>query len=147
MLLVRTSVRSSPIHGMGVFAEETVAAGTVLWRYEPLIDKIIPESALAGLPDDVARFVEVYSEYFPELGVLVLSGDNDRFTNHSNDPNTDVVAPNGPEALVVARRDIAAGEEITCDYAVIRCRAHVVQAPADVVPLPPPTDGPAPHFV
>lgn len=139
MLLVPTTVRQSPIHGLGLFAEEDIPAGTILWRFEPLVDRVIPEAELDRLPGHVASYIEVYSEFFPELGVLVLSGDNDRYTNHSDDPNTEVILPNGPEAHVRARRDIRAGEEITCDYTVIRCRAHPVAAhphPAMVAEAP-----------
>ncbi|MCU0853992.1 MAG: SET domain-containing protein [Rhodobacteraceae bacterium] len=128
MLLVPTSIRQSPIHGLGLFAEEDIPAGTIIWRFEPLVDRLIPEGELDRLPPHVAAYVDIYSEYFPDLGVLVLSGDNDRYTNHSDDPNTEVLLPNGPEALVRARRDIAAGEEITCDYSVINCRAHPMVA-------------------
>ncbi len=130
MLLVKTSVRQSPLHGLGLFAEEDIPAGTVLWRFEPLLDRVIPEAELDGLPEQVSQFIDIYSEYFPDLGLLVLSGDNDRYTNHSDAPNTEVILPNGPQAQVRAIRDIAAGEEITCDYAVIRCRAHPVPHPA-----------------
>lgn len=130
VLLVKTSVRQSPIHGLGLFAEEHIPAGTTLWRFEPMLDRLIPESDLSLLPGEVVEFIDIYSEYFPELGVLVLSGDNDRYTNHSDDPNTEVVLPNGPEAHVRAVRDIQPGEEITCDYTVIRCRAHPVAQPA-----------------
>ena len=136
MLLVKTSVRASPIHGLGVFADVAIAAGTPLWRFDPVLDRIIPEAALAAYPPDVAEFLSVYCEYFPELGMLVLSGDNDRFTNHSETPNTAVILPNGPEAMVVACRDIAAGEEITCDYAVIRCLAHDAAAHQPTHPAP-----------
>lgn len=140
MLLVRTSVRQSPIHGLGVFAEEDIPEGAILWRFEPFLDRVINEQELGAMPDHLVDFIEIYSEYFPELGVLVLSGDNDRFTNHSDDPNTEVVLPNGPEAHVRARRPIVAGEEITCDYNVIRCRAHPVihPAPATTIAEAPP---------
>lgn len=140
MLLVRTSVRQSPIHGLGVFAEEDIPEGAILWRFEPFLDRVINEQELGAMPDHLVDFIEIYSEYFPELGVLVLSGDNDRFTNHSDDPNTEVVLPNGPEAHVRARRLIVAGEEITCDYNVIRCRAHPVihPAPATTIAEAPP---------
>lgn len=124
MLLIRTSVRQSPIHGLGVFAEEPIRAGQQIWAYEPMIDRVVPEAALGDYPAHMVDYLETYCEYFPEHGVLVLSGDNDRFTNHSDDPNSVVVLPNGPEAQVIAARDIAAGEEITCDYAVIRCRKY-----------------------
>lgn len=124
MLLIRTVVRPSPIHGLGLFADQFVAAGEPIWRLDPRLDRIIPETELEALPPQVVEFLDVYAEYFPELGVLVLSGDNDRYTNHSDLPNTLVVLPNGPEAEVRAARDILPGEEITCDYGVIRTRAH-----------------------
>lgn len=130
MLLVKTCVRQSPLHGLGLFAEEDIPAGTILWRFEPLLDRLIREAELDTLPEEVARFIDIYSEHFPDLGVLVLSGDNDRYTNHSDSPNTEVILPNGPEARVRAVRDILAGEEITCDYTVIRCRAHPIPHPA-----------------
>ncbi len=126
MLLVRTSVRQSRIHGLGLFAEEFIPEGKILWRFDPLLDKVIDETSLSGLPQQVVDFIDVYSEYFPDLGVLVLSGDNDRYTNHSEDPNTEVVLPNAPTATVRATRDIQPGEEITCDYTVIRTRAYEV---------------------
>lgn len=142
MLLVKTSVKPSSIHGLGLFAEESIAAGTLLWRFDPLIDRIITEADLHGYPEQAIDFVDVYSEYFPELGLLVLSGDNDRYTNHSEDPNTVVVLPNGPEAEVRAARDILPGEEITCDYTVIRTRAYAASPPPAHMPTamaePPP---------
>jgi SET domain-containing protein len=44
-------------------------------------------------------------------GQLVLSGDHARFLNHSDDPNTQA-----RPFLSIARRSIASGDEITCDY-------------------------------
>jgi len=41
----------------------------------------------------------------------VVSLDNTRFINHSPTPNTDNTMP-----VTYAARDIAEGEEITCDY-------------------------------
>ncbi len=124
MLLVRTSVRQSPIHGLGLFAEHAISQGQPIWAFEPGIDRILAEAELDSYPAHVIDYLETYCEYFPESGVLVLSGDNDRYTNHADEPNTVVVLPNGPEARVVAARDIAEGEEITCDYTVIRCRKY-----------------------
>ena len=120
MLLIRTTVDQSPIHGFGVFAAEPVTAGTRIWSFDPMLDRIIPTAILAGYPQHVRDYLEHFCEYFPETGELVLSGDGDRYTNHSDTPNTVVDGPNGPQAWVVAARDIAAGEEITCDYAEIR---------------------------
>jgi SET domain-containing protein len=122
MLLVRTTVKASKIHGLGVFAAEPIAKGTTIWAFDPVLDRIIRGDELAALPDHVAEFLEHYCEYFPETDELVLSGDNDRYTNHSDDPNTAVEGANGTHATVLATRSIRPDEEITCDYAVIRSR-------------------------
>ena len=120
MLLVPTTVEASPIHGLGLFAAAPIAAGTVIWQLDPLLDRVFLVEELNGRPPHIREFIEHFCEYFPETGELVLSGDGDRFTNHSDDPNSRVDGENRPDARVIATRDIAAGEEITCDYGEIR---------------------------
>jgi len=129
MLLVRTFVRESPIHGLGLFADQPIRKGDAIWAFDDRLDRIIRVADLPAYPEHVIDYLEIYCEYFPELDVLVLSGDNDRYTNHDDSPNTAVILPNAPEARVVAVRGIAPGEEITCDYAVIRsCKWLIQQA-------------------
>jgi len=120
VLLIRTTIGPSPIHGFGLFALDPVPAGTVIWTFDPVIDQDISEVDLDSYPDHVREYLEHYCEYFPERGTLVLSGDSDRFTNHSDDPNTHKDKPNHPRARVLAARDIEAGEEITADYNEVR---------------------------
>jgi SET domain len=48
-------------------------------------------------------------------GKVVLIGAPDRHVNHSCDPNA-YVFYEGDRSFLMARRDIEAGEEITCDY-------------------------------
>lgn len=115
MLLVRTYLAQSPIHGLGVFAAEPIAVGTPLWRFAPGIDLVIPSSRLAELPSAFLAFLDTYGYPSPafEDGV-VLSCDHARFMNHSERPNT---ALRGWETL--ARLHIAPGDEITCDYRLV----------------------------
>jgi SET domain-containing protein len=112
MMLVPTFVAASPIHGLGLFAAERIAAGTKIWAFQEGIDVVIPDAALARLPRAARDFITWYgfrSEFWP--GGLVLGFDHSRFINHSDEPNTD----NGTE-FAFALRDIAKGEEITADY-------------------------------
>ena len=54
----------------------------------------------------------MYWSYFHVASrTFVMSSDDDRFTNHSDNPNTRVVGD-----CTVAVRDIQPGEEITNDY-------------------------------
>lgn len=108
MLLVRTKLGLSPLHGIGLFAAELIPAGTVVWRYMPPFD-----AAFYQLPTDpvVLETLEHYSYFDEEMDVWVLPGDNARFTNHSDEPNLKIDAQ-----TMVAARDILSGEEITTDY-------------------------------
>lgn len=112
MLLVRTHVAPSAIHGLGVFVDEHVAAGQPVWRFAPGLDLVIPFGTVEGLPEAFRDFLKVYAYESAECpGGIVLSCDNAKYLNHSEIPNCESSGP-----LNRALRDIAAGEEITCDY-------------------------------
>lgn len=112
MLLIPTYLSQSSVHGVGVFAAQDIAAGTLIWQFIPGLDVVIPCGALASYPAEVRSYIEEYSyedQYRP--GSWVLGGDNARFINHSQTPNTHSDKDNA-----YASRDIKKGEEITCNY-------------------------------
>jgi SET domain-containing protein len=112
MFVVKTRVAPSAIHGLGVFACEDISAGAEVWRFQPPFDIVVPESALADLPAAVRMHLDIYGYRSVDLGgQLVLSGDNAKYLNHSDDPSLEE-----SPFRSVARRPIAEGEEITCDY-------------------------------
>lgn len=112
MLLVPTYLAESPIHGLGVFAGRDIAAGELLWAFHPRVDLLVPEAWLTSLPAALVAHLETYAYRDPAFpGHLVYSADNAKFLNHADDANADNSTPRS-----VARRPIAAGEEITCDY-------------------------------
>jgi uncharacterized protein len=97
---------------MGLIAQTLIPKGTKVWEFMPGFDVIIPEAELARL-SPIAQTQVIYWAYFDlETREFVLSGDDDRFTNHADEPNTTVI-DNG---YTIANRDIQAGEEITADY-------------------------------
>ena len=111
MFLIPTYLAPSAIHGTGVFAARPVAAGTRIWEFTPGVDWEIT-------PDDLARFPEPYQSqlrawcYLDGDGLYVFCGDNGKFMNHSERPNCD----DPPDRTTVVNRDVAEGEELTCDY-------------------------------
>ena len=112
MLLVKTRIGSSRIHGIGVFAEERIKQGQVVWVLDDRFDTRIPVSQLSALPKLVSVFLRTYGyqEIHEGERTLVLCGDHARHMNHSDHPNL-------VEAEVTfAARDIERGEELTCDY-------------------------------
>ena len=125
-------VRPSGIEGLGVFAVRSFRAGDRI-RKVNVVREVTPE---APIREDLGERADHCN--YPD-GKVVLYGPPDRHLNHSCDPNTHEVFENGGTYLV-ARRDIAAGTEITCDYNIniadgtawpcwcgaLRCRGEVV---------------------
>ena len=110
MLTVKTYLDKSPIAGLGVFAGENISKDRVIWTFVTGFDRIMTEEDRMALPEPARTYLETYA--FWENGKIVFTGDNDRFTNHSDSPNT-YVATNGD---IHAKNDIPQGTEITGNY-------------------------------
>ena len=108
MLRVKTYLDKSSIHEIGVFAAQDIKEGDLVWKFVPEIDRIIEFRDYEQDKD----FIDTYAYYDKQLNKLILSADNDRFTNHSNTPNT-IALDNGD---VVAYKDIVIYDEITINY-------------------------------
>ncbi len=101
-------VRPSPIEGLGVFARGRFSAGDRIRRIA-VVREVTPEAPLRPELGERADHCD-----YPD-GKVVLLGFPDRHVNHSCDPNAYVLYE-ASQCYLVARRDISAGEEITCDY-------------------------------
>jgi SET domain-containing protein len=113
MLLVSTYVAASEIEGVGVFAATPIRKGELIWRLAPDFDRMVPADAYDALPEVMKELLDRYAYPSPDRpGYLVYEVDNGRFMNHADTPNTDFSAYGGGWAT----RDIAAGEELTCNY-------------------------------
>jgi SET domain-containing protein len=115
MLLTDHYIAKSKIHGMGVFSAEAIKAGSIVWEYNSVLDIKIPEDALVGLPQHVVDRIKTHSEYFPAERHFILGTDGDYYMNHCGNPNL----VDGGDRMFAAR-DIAMGEELTCDYRVVK---------------------------
>lgn len=125
-------VRPSGIEGLGVFAARAFRAGERIRRVN-VVREITPETPLR---EELCERADHCN--YPD-GKVVLCGLPGRCLNHSCDPNAYEVFEEGVTYLV-ARREIAAGAEITCDYNInivdgsawpchcdaSRCRGEVV---------------------
>lgn len=113
MFLITTYIAKSEIEGVGVFAAEAVKKGEVISRFEPEFDRLVPVGEYIAAPPHLKALLDRYAFPHPHKSdFIVYEVDNSRFMNHSLDPNTDY---SNFEAGV-ALRDIAAGEELTCNY-------------------------------
>lgn len=116
MLLVRTRVAPSAIHGRGLFARDAISEGEAVWHFHEGADLVLPPD----LADQMCRpaFLATYGHSCPVTGKIMICLDDARFINHSWTPNLTSWAPIGLCMVNRAVRDIAAGEELTIDYRV-----------------------------
>ena len=117
MLLVPTRIGPSAIHGIGVFAVAPIVKGTAVWRFEKDLDMEFAPDFAAHFPEHVRAFFAQYGYVDRNLNRLILCFDDARFVNHSDAPNVGTDYAQDPHGLDLALRDIAAGEELTMDYA------------------------------
>lgn len=109
MLLVKTYLDRSPIHGIGVFAAESIRKETKIWRFVEGFDRFYSPKEFARLPKAARDFIKNHG--YKVDGEILFTVDNDHYINHADDPNT--YLKNG---YAIARRNIRKGEEITNDY-------------------------------
>jgi SET domain-containing protein len=117
MMMVETELRPSRIHGIGVFLVEPVAAGTLLWKYDSRIDRVYSEDEILSLPPLAQRSLRTYCTWHAGVEAWVLCGDNGRHYNHSDTPNS--ISDGIAFGADYAATDLAAGTELTSDYATI----------------------------
>lgn len=111
MLLVDAHAGASKIHGLGLIAGEFIPKGTLIWRFQPGFDVAVREEDYQKLPRNAQRGLDYYSYHCKAAGLYILSSDDDRFTNHAEDPNSIFV-----DGVTVATRDILPGDEVTMNY-------------------------------
>ena len=108
MLLVKTRVDKSSIHGVGLFACEPIAKGTQIWEMHALIDIAMEPADLEQLPEPALSLIKRLAYFDKSSNKYILSADGAQYMNHADKPNI---------RDDVAVRDIAAGEELTENYA------------------------------
>ncbi len=118
MLLVKTKLSLSGIHGIGLFADEFIPKDSVVWKYSKALDRVYAQVELDKMDKLDKEFLETYC--FKYHGKYYLCVDDARFMNHSEKPNcTDIGVDDVTEndlGSTIAKVDIQKGEELTCDY-------------------------------
>jgi SET domain-containing protein len=107
----KTEVRPSPIHGTGLFAAHAIATGEIVAVKGGHVLTRAQWTALE--PTLGAAEIQIANDLF----IAPVRPDHRHgsmlYTNHSCDPNLAIQG----QIVLVAMRDIAAGEELTIDWA------------------------------
>lgn len=108
MLVIKTFLSQSKIFGAGtgLFSAQNVKKGDPVAISEPGTYLTFTDEEFQIADQHFKNFLTDYACY--KDGVWILEKDNEKFINHSRNPN---LTPSG-----FARRDISSGEELTYDY-------------------------------
>ena len=117
MLLVKTHLGNSSIAGVGLFIDETVPAGTIIWEEHALTDRRYTPAELEELRRLLPTFqFQDFSRFMYFLhGYWILNLDDSRFMNHASASFSNL-AYDRERDICFAIRQICAGEELTIDY-------------------------------
>jgi ferredoxin-fold anticodon binding domain-containing protein len=117
MLYVKTKVAPSKIHGLGLFADQFISKGTIIWKYTENCDLRLTKNDIENLPELAKEHLEFYGWLSKKSGFFCHAVDNGKYFNHSDDPNCIAEYIDGEDEVVVKSIcDIKVGEEITDDY-------------------------------
>ena len=108
-------LRSSPIHGQGVFALRRIRKGRRLIEY--IGERITPEAADLRYDDDAMDKPHTFLFTVDAQTIIdaAVGGNEARFINHSCDPNCEAV-DDGGRIFIETIRNIRPGEELSYDY-------------------------------
>lgn len=117
-------VRSSPIHGSGVFAQRKILAGTRIIEYKGeriTWTQAIKRAAASGFPINHTYFFTLNDGHIIDGA---SHGNVARFINHSCEPNCEPLEHADGRVYLYSLRDIERGEELTYHYALIYDARH-----------------------
>jgi len=119
VLFVKTKIGLSKIHGIGLFSDQFIKKGTLIWKYQSGFDVKIHPSDVNYLNPHAKKSFLKYAYLNRITNRYILCFDDARFFNHSDFPNCNSVYPmKYEEGVNYAVSDILSGEELTCNYDV-----------------------------
>jgi SET domain-containing protein len=112
MFHVEIKVGKSRIHGAGVFANEDISKGELVYTPNHDLDVWLSVKEFDILTDKYKEFFKHYGYLDKNKNMWHLSHDDIRFCNHSKNPN--IYAKSFGK--IFAKTDIKKGDELLQDY-------------------------------
>lgn len=115
MIHIKHKVDTSTLHGLGLFTLEDIPAGPIIYTASPKLDLNLPIKDFESLDQKEKDEVMYWGFKIESQGVWHVDFDISKFINHSYDSNI-TQDSSKEDAHLTAKRDIAAGEELTQNY-------------------------------
>lgn len=115
MIHISYKLDRSNLHGIGLFADEDIKKGQLIYTASPLLDVNISQAQFDRLSETEKREVRYWGFWINSEQIWHVDFDVTRFINHSFDATVTQDSAH-TDAYLVATRDIKTGEELTQNY-------------------------------
>lgn len=111
MFHVKIKLGKSNIHGIGLFANQNISKGQLVYSINKKLDLIVSKNDFSELSKDEQSTIKHYGYFNKKDDLWHLAFDDMKFCNHSLDGNIFL-----DEDYILAKKYILNGEELTQDY-------------------------------
>ena len=115
MIHINYKLKSSDLHGIGLFADQDIQKGALVYTASPLLDLNITQQQFDALDQSEKDEILWWGFFDQPSQKWHVDFDVSKFINHSYTP-TVTQTDDHDDAYLVATRDIKNGEEITQNY-------------------------------
>ena len=115
MIHINYRLKESGLHGIGLFANQDIKKGELIYTASPLLDVNINQEQFDSLNDSEKKEIKYWGFYDIPSKKWHVDFDVSKFINHLEIGSV-TQDPNHTEAYLVAAKDISSGEELTQNY-------------------------------
>jgi SET domain-containing protein len=115
MIHIKYKLKTSELHGIGLFADESINKGETVYTASPLLDLNISQEQFDSLAQNEKDEILWWGFFDAPSQMWHVDFDMSKFINHSYEPTVSQ-DPTHDEACLVATRHIQTGEELTQNY-------------------------------
>ena len=112
---VEYTLDKSSKHGIGLFTNQEIEKGQLVYTASPLLDVNISQAEFDSLEESEQQEIKYWGFFDEDNKVWHVDFDVSKFINHSKD-STVTQDDDYKDAYLVAVRDIKKGEELTQNY-------------------------------
>lgn len=115
MIHIKYKLDKSDFHGIGLFTDEDLQKGQLVYTASPMLDINISEDEFDSLDDKEKKEIKYWGFWDAGNNVWHVDFDVSKFINHSSTP-TATQSSEHKDTYLITTRDLKKGEGLTQNY-------------------------------
>lgn len=115
MIHIKYKLDKSGYHGIGLFSDEDLSVGQLIYTASPLLDVNLTQEQFDTISDEEKEEIKWWGYFNESTKRWHVDFDVSKFINHSPEGNL-TQDKNHKDAYLITLRDIKRGEELTQNY-------------------------------